>query len=310
MAAEPLPATCLAGPTGCGKTALAVRLAALCGCEIINADSRQLYADFPIITAQPIAGERGGIAHHLYGILETGEKLDAASWARLAAAKAAEIRQRGNIPLFVGGSGFYLAALFDGLSDIPPIPREISAAIEAEMAQSGPIRLHARLGQADPETASKIHPHDRQRIMRGLEVAQATGKPLSWWQGRPLRPLCAGPRLFMTATLEELTPFLAARIEEMLARGAAEEARDAYSRCADLSAPGWSGIGCVEALELAKSPSRRKELAASWLYATRQYAKRQLTWFRNRKGYLAFRGEPESDIIERIRFLAPGEKHL
>lgn len=305
MATEPLPAACLAGPTGCGKTRLAVELALLCGCEIINADSRQLYADFPIITAQPVEEERKGVPHHLYGMLASREKLDAAAWAALAAEKAGEIRKRGKIPLFVGGSGFYLAALFDGLSDIPAVPGQISQAVMTEMARLGPSNLHARLARCDPQTASKIHPRDRQRIMRGLEVWEATGKPLTWWQQRPRRPLCSGPMFFMDIGLSELTPFLGARIEKMLARGAVAEAQLAFSRCADLSAAGWSGIGCAHALQLGRPGTEKEKILAEWLSATRKYAKRQLTWFRNKKGFITMRKPPSPNQIEKIISLSP-----
>lgn len=310
MAPEPLPAACLAGPTGCGKTALAIKLAKICGCEVVNADSRQLYRDFPVITAQPGQAEMEGLPHHLYGILETGEKLDAAAWARLGAAKAAEILRRGKIPLFVGGSGFYLGALFEGLSDIPRVPREISEAIGAEMDRLGSGCLYKRLARADPAATAKIHPHDRQRIMRGLEVLEATGRPLSFWQRRPPRPLCAGPMLFMDIGLEELTPFLAERIEAMLARGARAEALAAFSRCPDPAAPGWSGIGCLQALEMAKSDGESGERKAAWLLETRKYAKRQLTWFRNKKGFTPFRKEPPERLIDGIRALGSLGGHL
>lgn len=296
----PVFALCLAGPTGSGKTALAVKLGRMWNCEIINADSRQAYADFPIITAQPAREEQGDLPHHLYGILPTRAKLDAAAWAKLAADKARAIAALGKTPLFVGGSGFYLTALFDGLSAMPEIPAEISHSIAAQMEESGPVALHERLIKLDPPLAARIHPHDRIRIMRGLEVAAATGKPLSWWQKQPARPLCQGPRIFINVELSSLAPLLKTRIEKMIQAGAAEEATRALRNCPDKKAPGWSGIGCSEALALAEKAAPLEEIKERWLFATRSYAKRQLTWFRNKPHYLAYKGDATLKMLERV----------
>lgn len=288
-----VPALCLAGPTACGKTELAIRISEILDCEIINADSRQLYRDFPIITAQPGKSHLERIPHHLYGILKTSEKMDAAHWARMGAAIAGNILKKGKIPLFVGGTGFYIKTLFEGLSDMPQIDPEISEHIREEMASAGPACLYWKLKSVDPDTADKIHPNDRQRIMRGLEVWSGTGKSLAWWQAQPRKPFCSGAIFFMNINLDTLTPRFGERILSMLKTGAEKEARQAYAECSDLSAPGWKGIGCLEALKISSGEGSFFEAERRWLSETRSYAKRQLTWFRGQQNYISVNDEKD-----------------
>lgn len=242
----PLPVICLAGPTGCGKTAAAIELAQALDAEIVNADSRQVYADFPCITAQPSAEERAACPHHLYGFLPTEARISAGRWAEMAADAVRRLHERGKRALLVGGTGLYFQTLLRGIADIPPVAPEISARWTQRLAEEGPERLHAELGRLDPAYAARIHPHDRQRIVRALEVQDATGKPFSWWHEHAMSaPLCAGPLFSLAPTLDWLEPRLARRIDLMLAEGALEEARAARRRNDDLAAPGWSGIGCA-----------------------------------------------------------------
>lgn len=277
------PVICLAGPTGCGKTALAVRLARQIGGEIINADSRQVYSQFPIITAQPTREERGGITHHLYGIISVAEKIDAASWATLAAARAAEIFERNLIPILVGGTGFYFRALLEGIAPIPVVPEEVSRKIRNRLAECGPNALYGELREIDSLYAAKIHKNDRQRIARALEVYMATGQPPSFWHGAPREGYgCAGPLLVMDVKLAQLEPCLAERIDAMLTAGAREEALRAERDFPNLSAPGWQGIGCRELAAFNAGRINLEECREKWFRGTRAYAKRQLTWFRGR----------------------------
>lgn len=281
-----LPAViCLAGPTGSGKTGFAIALAKRLGCEIINADSRQVYAGFPIITAQPGKEELAACPHHLYGFLATGEKLSAGQWAQLAAAKCREIAARGKIPLLVGGTGFYFAALLEGLAEIPPVPPEIAYALAERMQATGPREMHAALANIDPVYAARIHPGDRQRILRALEVWQATGKPFSWWhEHAQRRPMASGPLFSFNVSLAWLEPRLAARIGQMVSAGALAEA--AAAQAAQAQGPGWSGIGCRELVDYLAGAIDWQECLRRWLANTRAYAKRQLTWFRSRKNVI------------------------
>ncbi|MDE5879428.1 MAG: tRNA (adenosine(37)-N6)-dimethylallyltransferase MiaA [Desulfovibrio sp.] len=284
---RPCPVICLAGPTGAGKTALALLLARRLGGEIINADSRQVYADFPLITAQPTSGERAAAPHHLYGFLPTPQKISAGRWADMAAEKAREVAARGRVPLLVGGTGLYFQGLLRGMAAIPPIEAEVTRRLAARLESSGPEALHAELARADPAYAARIHPRDRQRILRALEVLEGTGRPFSWWHGHAMSaPPCAGPLFVLAARLAWLAPRLGRRIDAMLGAGAVEEARSALAlgpaRAGGRPLPGWSGIGCAELLEHLEGRLSLAECRARWLANTRAYAKRQLTWFRAR----------------------------
>ncbi|MBQ1845037.1 MAG: tRNA (adenosine(37)-N6)-dimethylallyltransferase MiaA [Desulfovibrio sp.] len=283
MTAECPAVLCLAGPTGAGKTALALRLAQELGCEVVNADSRQVYRDFPLVTAQPSPEERAVCPHHLYGFLRTEETVDAAAWARLALAQIQDIRARGLTPLLVGGTGFYFQTLLRGIASIPQVPASIHDAVLARMEATGPEALHRELAKADPAYAARIHPRDRQRTARALEVLEATGRPFSWWHANAEgAPLCRGPLLVAQTALGELEPRLMARIEAMLAAGALEEGKAAMAACSDGQAPGWTGIGCREIYGFLTGRMGLAEMKAAWFRATRQYAKRQITWFRGR----------------------------
>lgn len=284
-----LRAICLAGPTGSGKTALGVKLAKIWDCEIINADSRQLYRDFPIITAQPSREETGQIPHHLYGILPLDKKCSAAEWTRLACEKIGEIRSRGKTPLLIGGTGFYIKALFEGLSEIPTVSPAVSAEIAERMAKAGSISLYAELSGVDPETARRIHPNDRQRIGRALEVYYSTGKTLYWWQKHAGRePACAGSIFWLKKSLAALEPALHERILLMLKNGALEEVEEALANFPDLSLSGWDSIGARELASYLKKEAGLEESVNRWFDSTRAYAKRQLTWFRGQKNWIDF----------------------
>lgn len=298
----PLPVICLAGPTGCGKTAAAIELAQALDAEIVNADSRQVYADFPCITAQPSAEERAACPHHLYGFLPTEARISAGRWAEMAADAVRRLHERGKRALLVGGTGLYFQTLLRGIADIPPVAPEISARWTQRLAEEGPERLHAELGRLDPAYAARIHPHDRQRIVRALEVQGATGKPFSWWHEHAMSaPLCAGPLFSLAPTLDWLEPRLARRIDLMLAEGALEEARAARRRNDDPAAPGWSGIGCAEVLAHLRGELSLADCRALWLRHTRAYAKRQLTWFRGRREAIHVLPGETAGLLRRVQ---------
>ncbi len=300
----PLPVICLAGPTGAGKTALALDIAEILGCEIINADSRQVYKDFPIVTAQPDEQEKSRAPHHLYSFLTTDKKLDAAGWAKIAYKKSKEIHSRGKLPLLTGGSGFYFQALLSCLAAIPPVPAEISAHYAQQIQSSGSPAAYEKLKQIDPDYALKIHPNDKQRIQRALEVYAGTGKTFSWWH-KKARPeaLCSGPLFVLDCPLSELEPVLKARIKVMQEKGAIKEIINAWKNCPDSSSPGWSGIGCRETLEYLMGRLDQKNWEKEWLANTRAYAKRQLTWFRGRKETIAIRPGDIKAILSHPRVL-------
>jgi tRNA dimethylallyltransferase len=279
----PVALPCILGPTGAGKTAAALALAeAFPGpVRILNADSRQIYRDFPLITAQPSPEEQTRFPHHLYGFLPLTEKLGAGAYARLADAAIRETLEAGALPILVGGTGLYLKALFAGIAPIPEIPGDILDHWQKVYAAEGGPALHRILGRSDPEYAAKIHPHDHQRITRALAVLQATGKPFSQWHKIPPRPSPYRPvKAGVSLPLSALEPRLRRRIHDMLEAGALAEARRAFIRAPDPSAPGWSGIGCRELLGHLTGLLTLEECRDLWFRNTRSYAKRQNTWFR------------------------------
>lgn len=274
---------CLAGPTGAGKTALALRLARALDGEVVNADSRQVYADFPVITAQPAPEERAQAPHHLYGFLATDRGMDVQTWMDMAVGVVDDILARGRVPLLVGGTGMYFHRLLHGIADVPDTDPEVRARLAGELEEQGSPALHRRLGELDPVLARRLHPNDRQRILRGLEVALSTGRPLTWWQTeRNVPPPCEGPLLVVDTPLKELEPVLARRVDAMLTAGALEEAATALEHCPDPKAPGWSGIGCRELLGHLTGQCDLVSARELWIRNTRAYAKRQITWFRGR----------------------------
>jgi tRNA dimethylallyltransferase len=297
-------AVCILGPTGTGKTALAIALdralaiapnrdlkrasgghaAAPVGVAVVNFDSRQVYADFPVITAQPSLEERAACPHLLYGFAPCDEKMDAASFASMAVRAMDEARAMNRLPVLVGGTGLYLKALLEGLAPIPELSAEIRASVLARLEREGPGPLHRELAAIDPAYAAKIHPNDSQRNARAMEVWLSTGRTMTAWhaEAHPAAELDA-LKLGVRVDLDALTPRLAERIDAMLEQGAVEEAAAAWARCPDPAAPGWSGIGCAELLEYVRGHLGLAEARRLWIKHTRAYAKRQITWCRKEK---------------------------
>ena len=279
-----LPVICLAGPTGSGKTKTALAMAEILNGEVVNADSRQVYADFPCITAQPTVQEQAQCQHHLYGFLPSTQKISAGRWTDLAVSAVRDILKRGKTPLLVGGTGFYFHAILHGIANIPAVDPLVTAKFLERVEVEGAPHLYAELCDVDPVYAARIHPHDRQRIVRALEVFWGTGHSFSWWHANAsLSSPCTGPLLMLDASISWLEPRLAQRQKIMLDSGALDEARKALSNCNDATAPGWSGIGCAEIMDFLLGKTGWDECLRLWLQHTRAYAKRQLTWFHSRR---------------------------
>ncbi len=276
------PIVCLVGATGTGKTAAALTLARHFPVTVINADSRQVYRDVPIVTAQPDAAEQAQCPHLLYGFLGMDETVSAGRFMDEARKAVASCRENGRMPILVGGTGLYLRALAGGLADIPDVPAEVRETVLQECATHGPEVLHARLSDVDPDYATRIHPRDRQRVCRALEVFQASGHPLSWWHTHARS--AQGLELFIIGLRlprPELHDRLARRIDVMLEMGAIREIQRAWEGCPNPEAPGFSGIGCRELLAHLRAEKSLEEAKDLWLFRTRAYAKRQETWFNN-----------------------------
>ncbi len=276
----------LLGPTGAGKTALALALAVTRPCTVINLDSRQVYRDFPIITAQPSEAERQVCPHELYGFMDTSQAVSAGRFGDQAREAVSEALAQGRLPLLVGGTGLYLRGLTRGFAPIPPIPAKIREAVQARLAEVGSVALHLELSWKDPVYARKIHPNNKHHVCRALEVYEATGRPFSFWHAQDHdRPDWRFLKIGVGLERRELVERLVRRTDAMLTAGALDEARAAWERCPDPAAPGWTGIGCSELLAHLQGEASLDEARELWIKNTKAYAKRQMTWFK-----------PEADI--------------
>lgn len=282
MSTYPAPIPVLFGPTASGKTALAVGVAQAMGpgrVEIINADSRQIYKGLPILTACPSAEEYAAAPHHLFEWLAPTQRFSAAAWAALAHEKIADIQARGALPLVVGGTGFYLRALMQGLSAIPAS----EAATEAVVAALSPAARHAELARVDPPMAAKLHPNDTQRTVRALTVFRQTGQPLSaWQQGQE----GATPHRFVPIGLHppraQLHANIARRWHEALpARGLWAEAESLAAQGFTGAEPALKGLAIPAWLAAVRGEISRAEATQKAIWADNQYAKRQCTWLNN-----------------------------
>lgn len=269
------------GPTASGKTGAAIEVAKCCGCEVINADSRQIYARMPILTAAPTAAEKGDVPHHLFEILDPAERMSAARWAEMALAEMGEIVARGKTPLVVGGTGLYLRTLMEGLSEVPHVPLEVE-----EFYRGRPVdELYAELQVVDPDLAAKLHATDTQRITRGLVVHAHTGTPLSEWQAKPAKaPPYAFRRLAISPAREELYARIEKRWELMVEQGLVEEVRALKDAGYTLDMPGLQGLGAEEIYDFIDGTLSWEAASHSAVQGTRHYAKRQVTWLRNTYG--------------------------
>lgn len=283
-AIDKLKAIVIAGATASGKSALAVELASTFAGTIINADSMQIYRDLPILTAQPDAASMAALPHQLYGVLPLDDPATAARWAELAAQEIKAAWETGRPPFLVGGTGLYLKALLEGFAPIPELDPAHRAEAQALLAELGAGRLHARLQARDPETAAKLRPSDSQRLMRAWEVFAATGKPLVWWQKQPSTPPVEIEALSLVTApaRDQLYAACDDRLITMVAKGAVEEvaaARRAYPE-ADQDQAGFKALGFRELARHLDGGLRLEEAVAAAQQATRNYAKRQGTWFR------------------------------
>lgn len=280
---SPRPAVVICGPTASGKSGLALAVARELGGVVINADSMQVYDALPLLTARPAAADLEAAPHRLYGVLPPTETCSAARWRDMAAAEMEAARAAGRLPILCGGTGLYLKTLMEGLSPIPDIPEEIRAAARARLAEMGNAAFHAELAARDPVMAARLDPGNSQRLARAWEVIEATGRSLAAWQAEPLEG--AVPARWFTIVLDPGRPDLYARCDArfraMMAAGALDEVRE------------FEALGLAPGLPIQKALGRRELAAhlagemepqaavAAAIQATRNYAKRQGTWFRH-----------------------------
>ena len=282
---------CLAGPTAAGKTAAALAVAAQHDVEIISVDSALVYRGMDIGTAKPTADERQLAPHHLIDIRDPLNAYSAAEFVQDAERLIADITARGKLPLLVGGTMLYFKALFDGLDDMPKANSAVRAEIALQAASKGWPALHAELALVDAETAARLAPNDSQRISRALEVFKLSGQPLSFFhQQAATNSIAARAHKISATALISLEPDarswlherIAQRFDAMLAGGFMDEVK-ALHRRGDLhpDLPSMRCVGYRQALQVLRGESPMAELRDKGIFATRQLAKRQITWLRS-----------------------------
>ncbi|MDP3735947.1 MAG: tRNA (adenosine(37)-N6)-dimethylallyltransferase MiaA [Hyphomonadaceae bacterium] len=273
------PALLIHGPTASGKTRLAIALAKKLDGEVINADAMQVYRDLNVLTARPDAEELGQATHHMFGHIDASVRYSAGAWAKEAGSLIASLRAADRVPIVVGGTGLYLMALTDGLSEIPPIPEaartEARARVRADVGAA-----YGELVRVDAKAAERVEANDRQRIARALEVWAATGRPMSSFHGEQAPVLKAGEWTGVTLTppREALYDRINARVEKMMKLGALEEARALWSRKLDPELPAMRAHGMPGFAEHFAGRLSLEEAVERCKRDTRRYAKRQMTW--------------------------------
>jgi tRNA dimethylallyltransferase len=284
----------LTGPTGSGKTRLALDLAERLGAEIVSMDSMALYRGMDIGTAKPTPDERRRVPHHLIDVLDPWESASVAWWLEQAAEACRDIEARGKRPLFVGGTPLYLKALMFGLFDGPPADEELRARLTREAEAAGPAALHARLAHVDPVSAARLHPNDLRRVVRALEVWELTGKPLSGFQqqwptaealsqAHGLQPVgfTQHPVFWLDLPREALYDRINRRVEAMFVAGLVEEVRALRALPQPVSREAAQALGYKEVFAHLDGRATLAQTVTEVQTRSRHFARRQLNWFRH-----------------------------
>ena len=276
--------TVIAGPTGAGKTDLAIALAERLGAEIVSADSQAVYRHFDLGTAKPEPAQLARVPHHVVSVVEPTEPFSAARWVTLADAAIADIAARGRPILVVGGTGLYVRALLHGLTDTPPDP-EARRALEEAARRLGPEAMHRRLAEVDPAAAARLAVGDVVRVVRALEIHATTGTPPSELRAaHAFRPARYPARIhFLDPSREELEARLEARTRRMFERGLVEETRRLVALGFRDTAP-MRSVGYRQALAVLEGRMTAEQAERDTFLESRRYAKRQRTWFRREPG--------------------------
>jgi len=273
----------LAGPTACGKSAVGVELAEMIGAEIVALDSMSLYRGMDVGTAKPDVAARARVRHHLIDVLEPHEEYSLAEYVSAASVVATDIVTRGRIPLFVGGTGLYLRGVLRGVFQGPPADWKLRHELEALAEREGNEAVHARLNQVDRSLATRLHPQDLRRVIRGIEVFEVTGMPLSQQQRQEPLPVEKRPRHvdWLLPPREWLYDRIDRRVEEMFQLGLVAEVERLLAGDRPLGKSARQALGYKEVIEHLERRLALTETVALIQTRTRQFAKRQHTWFRN-----------------------------
>lgn len=273
----------VAGPTASGKSALGLAIAEAVGGVIINADSMQVYRELPILSAAPSAEEQARVPHRLYGVLSAAEVCSAARWRDMAVPEITAAGRSGRVPIVVGGTGLYINALLKGLSPIPDVPESVRMAARALLAEIGNTAFHARLAARDPVMAARLDPGNSQRLVRAWEVIEATGRSLAEWQAAAPVGALDAPSLVIVLepAREALYDSIDRRFRVMVEQGALAEIAALMSAGLDPALPAMKALGIPELRRHLQGDIDLEQAVAMAQQASRQYAKRQITWFRH-----------------------------
>jgi tRNA dimethylallyltransferase len=310
MASPDKCAVLIAGPTASGKSALALALAEKIGGAIVNADSMQVYRHLRIITARPTPQDEARVPHLLYGHVDESENYSVGLYCRDAAAALADVLGTGRIPVFVGGTGLYFKSLLTGLAAIPPTPAEIRDRFRGRLEAEGIEGLYRELQARDPATAGRLMPRDRSRILRALEVVEATGRTISDWHRDGMPPAIDPQRaikVFLDVGREQLARNIEMRFAAMLTAGALDEVRVLDARHLPETLPAMKAHGVPWLRRHLHGEISIEAAAAGAIRDTRRYTKRQVTWFRNQmKGWDWVRPDAAADFVLRSLSRPPG----
>lgn len=275
--------TLIAGPTASGKSRLALRLAQASGAVILNADSQQLYADLRVLTARPDAEDEARAAHRLYGVADAADPWSAGRWLRAVESELDGLKSEGRDAVIVGGTGLYFNALTRGLANIPPVPDAVRDDVAALFDAIGEADFRRTLKEHDSPSEAAIAPGDRQRLIRALAVARASGRSLSAWKAdtRPLLAVGAYEALVIQPERQALYDACDRRVSAMMDAGALEEARALMARDLSPELPVMKAVGVRELIAHLRGEISLETALDALRQATRNYAKRQMTWFRN-----------------------------
>ncbi len=275
--------TLLAGPTASGKSRRALEMAQRTGAVIINADSQQLYADLRVLSARPSAEEEALAEHRLYGVADAADAWSVGRWSRAVMPELADLTAAGCPVLLVGGTGLYFTALTTGLADIPDVPVEVRDAAAAAFDSDGEVAFRRRLVGVDPAAEARIETGDRQRLIRAWAVAEHTGRALSDWTADTTPLLAPGSwtGLVVEPERESLYASCDRRVAQMVVAGALDEVRALVARGLDPALPAMKAVGVREFAAHLSGETTLEAAVEATRQATRNYAKRQLTWFRN-----------------------------
>ena len=277
------PLICILGPTAVGKTEIAIQLAQHLDAEIVSLDSRQIYREMDIGTAKPTPDQRGAVPHHLIDCVNVDQPFSVAEYQRSADVAITEIRERGKRAMAVGGAGLYFRGLIDGLFDGPGADAEIRSKLQREADEHGNVALHERLRRCDPETADRVHPNNRVKVIRALEVYELTGKPISalQQQWKTDEPRYSFRAFGLNIPRETLYQRIEERVDRMVEVGLIEEVKGLLDQGYPRNCVAMQSFGYKELIDYLDRNRTLHEAITLLKQNTRRFAKRQLTWFRN-----------------------------